>query len=56
MGAAVVAMAGFGYQALQAFHDPSPRTFFIAAMFILVPLSLALAGLGMLFGLLGLLL
>jgi phospholipase D1/2 len=42
MGAFVVALAGFGFQLMQALRDPSPATWLAAALFIAVPLSLAL--------------
>ena len=42
MGAFVVGLAGFGYQLTQAFDDPSPQTLIGAALFVVVPLTLAL--------------
>ena len=42
MGAFVVALAGFGFQLMQALRDPSPATWLTAALFIAVPLTLAL--------------
>ena len=42
MGAFVVALAGFGFQLVQALRDPSPETWLGAALFIAVPLTLAL--------------
>jgi phospholipase D1/2 len=42
MGAFVVALAGFGFQLMQALRDPSPATWLAAALFIAVPLTLAL--------------
>lgn len=42
MGAFVVALAGFGYQAIRALRDPSPGALIGAAMFVAVPLTLAL--------------
>jgi uncharacterized membrane protein YdjX (TVP38/TMEM64 family) len=42
MGAFVVGLAGFGYQLTEAVEDPSPRTVLGAAMFVIVPLTLAL--------------
>ena len=41
MAALVVGLAGFGYQVAEAFQDPKPRTLVNAAMFVLVPLTLA---------------
>ena len=41
MGAFVVALAGFGYQATNAFRNPSPLTVMGAALMIGVPLFLA---------------
>ena len=43
MGALVVGLAGFGYQITEALRDPAPRTLLVAAMFVAVPLTLALA-------------
>jgi len=42
MGAFVIALAGFGYQLTQVWQKPSPAAFAGAAMFIAVPLALAL--------------
>lgn len=42
MGAFVVALAGFGFQLMQALRDPSPETWLGAALFIALPLTLAL--------------
>jgi len=42
MGAFVVGLAGFGYQLTKALHDPAPATFVGAAMFVVLPLTLAL--------------
>jgi phospholipase D1/2 len=41
MGAFVVGLAGFGYQASNALRDPSPGTLIAAALFVVVPLTLA---------------
>ena len=41
MGAFVVGLAGFGYQVTNAVRNPSARTLMGAAMFVLVPLMLA---------------
>lgn len=41
MGALVIALAGFGYQLIQALRDPSPATIGAAALFIGVPLTMA---------------
>jgi phospholipase D1/2 len=41
MGAFVVGLAGFGYQMTHALRDPSPGTLIGAALFVLVPLTLA---------------
>jgi uncharacterized membrane protein YdjX (TVP38/TMEM64 family) len=41
MGAFVVALAGFGYQLTKVFRDPSPATLIGAALFVGVPLTLA---------------
>ena len=41
MGVLVVALAGFGYQLIQALRDPSPATLAGAALFVGVPLTLA---------------
>jgi uncharacterized membrane protein YdjX (TVP38/TMEM64 family) len=41
MGAFVVGLAGFGYQATNALRDPSAETIAGAAMFVIVPLTLA---------------
>jgi phospholipase D1/2 len=43
MGAIVIALAGFGYQLVQVLRDPSPRTLAIAAVFVVVPVTLAWA-------------
>ena len=42
MGAFVVGLAGFGYQLTSALRDPSPATLIGAAVFVAVPLTLAL--------------
>jgi phospholipase D1/2 len=42
MGALVIALAGFGYQLTKALRDPSPTTWIVAALFVGVPLTLAL--------------
>jgi uncharacterized membrane protein YdjX (TVP38/TMEM64 family) len=42
MGAIVIGLAGFGSQFIEALHDPTPRTAARAAMFVLVPLLLAI--------------
>jgi uncharacterized membrane protein YdjX (TVP38/TMEM64 family) len=42
MGAFVVGLAGFGYQFTKALHNPSPTTLIAAALFVVVPLTLAL--------------
>jgi hypothetical protein len=42
MTAIVVALAGFGYQFTELLRDPSPGTLAAAALFVLVPLTLAL--------------
>jgi len=41
MGAFVIGLAGFGYQVTNALRDPSPRTLMGAALFVVVPLTLA---------------
>jgi phospholipase D1/2 len=41
MGALVIALAGFGYQLLQALRNPSPATLSAIALFVGVPLTLA---------------
>jgi phospholipase D1/2 len=41
MGALVIALAGFGYQLMQAFRDPSPATLSATALFVGLPLTLA---------------
>jgi phospholipase D1/2 len=41
MGALVIALAGFGYQLLQALRNPSPETLSAAALFVAIPLTLA---------------
>jgi len=38
---AVVALAGFGSQLTEMFTDPSPTTFVVAALFIAIPLTMA---------------
>lgn len=43
MGALVVGLAGFGYQLTRAWRDPSPDRLLGAALFVVVPLTLALA-------------
>jgi phospholipase D1/2 len=42
MAAFVVGLAGFGYQATEVFRHPEPRTLIHAAMFLAVPLTIAL--------------
>jgi uncharacterized membrane protein YdjX (TVP38/TMEM64 family) len=42
MGALVIGLAGFGYHAVEALRDPTPKTLAAAAMFVAVPLTLAL--------------
>lgn len=42
MGAFVIALSGFGYQLTQVWQKPSPAAFAGAALFIAVPLALAL--------------
>ena len=42
MGAIVIGLAGFGYQATEALRNPTPRTLGAAAAFLAVPLTLAL--------------
>jgi phospholipase D1/2 len=42
MGALVVGLAGFGYQLTKAWRDPSPASLLGAALFVIVPLTLAL--------------
>jgi phospholipase D1/2 len=42
MGAFVVGLAGFGYQAISALRDPSPGRLIGSALFVVVPLTLAL--------------
>jgi uncharacterized membrane protein YdjX (TVP38/TMEM64 family) len=42
MGAFVIGLAGFGYQLTEVLRDPSPRTLAGAAIFVLVPLTIAL--------------
>ena len=37
----VIALAGFGYQLVQALRDPSPATLSTTALFVAVPLTLA---------------
>jgi len=41
MGAFVIGLAGFGYQLTHVLRDPSPRALTGAALFVLVPLTLA---------------
>jgi uncharacterized membrane protein YdjX (TVP38/TMEM64 family) len=41
MGALVIALAGFGYQLMQALRNPSPATLSAAALFVGLPLTLA---------------
>ena len=41
MGAFVIALAGFGFQLTKALRDPSPMTWFGAALFVGIPLTLA---------------
>ena len=41
MGAFVIGLAGFGFQLTQLLRDPSPRALMGAALFVLVPLTLA---------------
>jgi phospholipase D1/2 len=41
MGALVIALAGFGYQLMQALRNPSPVTLSATALFVAVPLTLA---------------
>jgi len=41
MGAFVVGLAGFGYQATNALRDPSPGRLIGAALFVVVPLTIA---------------
>lgn len=41
MGALVIALAGFGYQLIQALRNPSPATVGAAALFVGVPLTVA---------------
>jgi phospholipase D1/2 len=41
MAAVVIALAGFGYQLMQALRDPSPATLGAAALFVGLPLTLA---------------
>lgn len=42
MGALVIGLAGFGYQLMNAWRDPSTASFLGAAVFVIVPLTLAL--------------
>ena len=42
MGAMIIMLAGFGYQLTMALRSPSASTVLIAAMFVAIPLSLAL--------------
>lgn len=41
MGALVIALAGFGYQLMQALRKPSPATLSATALFVGIPLTLA---------------
>jgi phospholipase D1/2 len=41
MAALVIALAGFGYQLMQALRNPSPPTLSAAALFVGIPLTLA---------------
>ena len=41
MGVFVVGLAGFGHQLTNALIDPSPGTLIGAALFVVVPLTLA---------------
>ena len=41
MGALVIALAGFGYQLMQALRNPSPATLSATAVFVGLPLTLA---------------
>ena len=41
MAAAVIALAGFGYQLMQAFRNPSPAALSATALFVGIPLTLA---------------
>jgi phospholipase D1/2 len=41
MAALVIALAGFGYQLMQALRNPSPATLSAAALFVGIPLTLA---------------
>jgi uncharacterized membrane protein YdjX (TVP38/TMEM64 family) len=42
MGAFVIALAGFGHQLTRLFDNPSPATVMAAALFVAIPLTLAL--------------
>jgi phospholipase D1/2 len=42
MGAFVIGLAGFGYQLTKVLRDPEPATLLGAALFVIVPLTLAL--------------
>ena len=42
MGASVIGVAGFGYQLREALRDPAPAALAKAAMFVAIPLMLAL--------------
>jgi uncharacterized membrane protein YdjX (TVP38/TMEM64 family) len=42
MGAFVIALAGFGYQLTRALQEPTPATLIGAALFVGIPLTLAL--------------
>lgn len=41
MAAVVIALAGFGYQLMQVFRDPSPAALSATALFVSIPLTLA---------------
>ena len=41
MGAFVIALAGFGFQLVRALRNPSPETWLGAALFVALPLTLA---------------
>jgi uncharacterized membrane protein YdjX (TVP38/TMEM64 family) len=42
MGAMIITLAGFGYQLTMALRSPSPSSVLIAALFVAIPLTLAL--------------
>jgi phospholipase D1/2 len=42
MGAMIITLAGFGYQLTAVLRSPSPTTVLIAALFVAIPLTLAL--------------